>query len=519
MKKWSTLFVICYAFVITGCSEGKKGQKPTTVEMSEGSKLIHEMLDGLGGIDNYRKLKDVTFSLTYRDTAKNVQDVSTEKFLYDGELSWATYPEHTKNVFPDSKNPVTQAWNGSEAWVIVDGNFIPAPPAKKMAKFARNTSFFWFNMMYKMADAGTIHKILPTRMYKGKEYNIVEVSYEENIGDAQDKFVLYLNQDTNLVDHFIFSNMFFGPDVPPRMMHVDYETHDGLKFPKKLYYEMSDWDGNPIPGPMRSEKLFSEVQFNTGISKEQFEKPMLTRIPIADIRNSYLKKGISKEDIQKGKELITQLENAAGGYENWSSYSEATFTQTADWYDNDTNWTINPQDFKLTSTIGSSDGQLTLLNGPMKDKSWKIKDGIVYNSEGQKDDVNQEMMWHKQSYKSYWFQLPFKIREADIIAYGGKRTIKGTEYNVVYATWHSEAPNSKYDQYMMYLNPETHQLEWLEFTIRDIFSMATAISQFSKHKTKDGFTLPMAQYITMGNLNKPGKKLHENIYKDFSFKK
>lgn len=519
MKKLCALLSLFSVFLLFGCLQDSTKPKTSSVPISEASKLINEMNDSLGGLENYRNLKDVTFSLTYRDTLKKVQDVSTEKFLYEGELSWATYTEHTKNVFPESKNPVIQACNGREAWVITDGNFIPAPPAKKMAKFARNTSFFWFNMMYKMSDSGTIHKILPDRTFGGKEYNIVEVSYEENLGDAQDKFVLYLNKETKLVDHFIFSNMFFGPDVPPRMMHVDYETYHGLKFPKKLSYEMCNWEGNLKTGPMRAEKLFSNVEFNTDITKEQFEKPMLTKIPFADIRNAYLKKGISEEDIKKGKELITELENASGGYDNWSNNSEATFTQTADWYDNETNWTVNPQDFELTTKIGNSDGKLTLLNGPMKDQTWTIKNGIVYNWAGQKDDTNQEMMWHKQSYKSYWFQLPFKIREADIVSYGGKRTIKGAEYDVVYATWHSEAPNSKYDQYMMYLNPKTHHLEWLEFTVRDVFSMATAISQFSDHQTEDGFTLPKTQYITMGSLDRPGKKLHENIYKDFSFKK
>jgi len=229
MKNWKRLIIVCGIVSLLGCSEKKNRQQTNSKEISEGHELINEMIESLGGIKNYRKLKDVTFSLTYRDTIKKVQDVSTEKFLYDGELSWAKYHEHTKNVFPKSKNPVTQAWNGREAW---DGNFIPAPPAKKMAKFARNTSFFWFNMMYKMADSGIIHKMLPGRTYNGKDYKIVEVTYEENVGDAQDKFVLYLNQDTKLVDHFIFSNMFFGPDVPPRLMHVEYEEYDGLNFPR-----------------------------------------------------------------------------------------------------------------------------------------------------------------------------------------------------------------------------------------------------------------------------------------------
>jgi len=275
-----SLALVIFIFAFVWACKQQSNANIVVHKDGNNSSLIDQMIEALGGLENYNKLHDVTYNLVYRDTLKNVQDVSIEKYLYKGELSWAKYTEHTKNVFPESSNPVIQAWNGQEAWVIADGNFIPAPSAKRMARFARNTAFFWFNMMYKMADKGTHHKMLPEREFKGTNYNIVEVGYEEGVGDAQDRFVLYINPKTKLVDHFIFSNAFFGPDVPPRMMHVTYEEYNGLKFPKKLAYEMSDWEGNLLPGPMRAEKLFSNVKFNTGISQDLFEKPKLENIPL-----------------------------------------------------------------------------------------------------------------------------------------------------------------------------------------------------------------------------------------------
>lgn len=518
MKTYHQITAFVLLFLCIACKEKTTKTETKQPVLNEAQQLINDMTNALGGMDNYSKLKDVTFSLVYRDTVKKVQDASTEKFMYNGELSWAEYHEHTKNVFPDSKNPVTQAWNGKQAWVIVDGNFIPAPPAIKMAKFARNTSFFWFNMMYKMADQGTLHNLLPDREFKGITYKIVEVTYDENIGDAQDKFLLYINPGTKLVDHFIFSNMFFGPDVPPRMMHVDYETYDKLKFPKKMHYEMADWDGNLVPGPMRSEKIFTDVKFNTEIEKSLFDKPILTNVPMADIRNSYVKKGITEEDKAKGRALIKGLEEACGGYTTWKLFKTATFTQTADWYENETNWTTNPQEFKSQVQLGTANGQLTLLNGPQEQSSWRINNGMVTQTQGKDFKGAHEMVLHKQVFKSYWFQLPFKIGEADIISYAGKRNIKGTTYDVVFATWHTLAPNTKYDQYMLYLHPDTHDLDWLEFTLRDIFPFATGISQFTNYKEHQGIRLPMSQYITQGTLSKPGDKMHENHYQMISFK-
>ncbi len=501
---------------------------------SGGTPLIKEMVTAMGGLEKYRQLKDVTYTYTYRDMVNGKQDVSIEKYLYDGELSWGKYHIHNKNVAVGKEGPVTEAWNGQEAWTIVEGNFVPAPPALKMVAFARNTSFFWFNMMYKLLDSGTIHKQLPNRTFDGKEYTIVEITYEENIGDAQDRFVLYINPTTKLVEHFLFSNAFFSKKAPPRMMHITFQEVDGLKFPKRQWYEMADWDGNitklkgappaeadlpPKGPPNNSEKIYTDIQFNTGIQKSLFDKPILTNIPMADIRNDYLKVGIKEADKEKGKALITQLENACGGYDNWNSFNTAEFTQKADWYDNETNWTTNPQTFKSTFSVGGTNGTLTLLNGPKEGTTWTIKDGMTYSQDGKMDKENHKMIWHKQDYKSYWFQFPFKTREAEIISYAGQRVIEGVNYNIVYATWHSEGPNSKYDQFMLYLHPETHQLDWLEFTIRDIFPMATGVSQFTNYQENNGIRLPMSQYLTMGTLDKPMKKLHENHYQNFSFKK
>ena len=517
MRLLKITFFVTLFIASSGCKQESNTLSTKNDIASSASSLISAMTEAMGGVDGYRKLKDVTYSLVYRDTIEKVQDVSIEKYIYDGELSLATYTEHTKNVFPKSSNPVTQAWNGKEAWVIADGNFIPAEPAKRMAKFARNTAFFWFNMMYKMADEGTVHKQLPDRLFQGTDYSIVEVTYDDNVGDAQDKFLLYINPETNLVDHFIFSNNFMGPDVPPRMMHVTYEEYNGLKFPKKMAYEMSDWEGNLIPGPMRAEKLFSNVRFNTGIKPDLFEKPLLENIPMADIRNARLRKGITKTDEEKGRQLLDAYAKAIGGFKIWNGHSRAIFTQTADWYDNETNWTTNPQEFKMTVNLGGSNGSLQLLNGPLKDEQWNIKEGVVYLKNGKIDSKSQDMVWHKQNYKSYWFQFPFKIQEAEIVAFGGQKIFNGKTYDIVYATWHSEEPNSKYDQFMLYLDSETHLLEWLEFTIRDIFSMVAASAQFKNYKLVDGLNLPMSQYIYQGKLDQPGKKIHENHYQTVAF--
>jgi hypothetical protein len=511
-KTFPSLILFLIIGLIQFSCQSNSGIKRTTAE-----DLIHDMTEAMGGLEKYRLLKDVSFTYTYRDTTKGTQDVSHEQFLYEGELSMAEYSEHTKNVFPESPNPVIQGWDGHQAWLIVDSNFIPAPPALRVAKFSRNTAFFWFNMMYKIADPEANYKVLSNRNFDGIEYKIVEITYGENVGDAQDRFILYLNPKTKLVDQFLFSNMFFNASEP-RMMQVQYEEFNGLKFPTYRRYKPADWDGNILPDTHWSEQISTHINFNTGLLKSDFEKPMLQFIPMADIRNDHLKKGITNEDKVKGKELLGEMEEASH-YDNWKKYKTGYFEQTADWYDNETNWTVNPQKFSLSCELGTVDGKLTLLNGPEKGKSWRVKNKTAFliNPDGKEKQVKDDMPVHKTIFKSYWFQLPFKIREADLISYAGQREIEGVLYDVLFATWKTETPNSKFDQYMIYINPESHLIDYLEFTLRENHPMASGISRFDEYKEVNGVMLAHAQYITMGTLNHPLKKLHENHYNIIRF--
>ncbi len=271
MKSFGYIFCITFSFFGINCV------KTETVQ-NQGKKLVVEMTQALGGLEKYQKLKDVEYNLTYRDTAKKVQDVSIERYIFKDEKSYAEYSEHTKNVFPQSKNIVKQAFDGKQAWTIVDGHLIEDPQALKMVTFGRKTAYFWFNMMYKLLDPTIIYTVKPNRKVKGIDYNMVEVTYEKNTNAPQDTFLLYINPKTKLVDQFLFTLNFNGRSAPSRMMWVEFQEIDGLKFPQKMHYQVSDWEGNIKKGVLESEKLFSNIKFNNGFDESIFEKPDLKKV-------------------------------------------------------------------------------------------------------------------------------------------------------------------------------------------------------------------------------------------------
>lgn len=241
----------------------------------------------------------------------------------------------------------------------------------------------------------------------------------------------------------------------------------------------------------------------------------------SDLRPTYLGDKIAEKDYEKGKILLQEMQAAYGGMDNWLAHKTGTYSQIADWYDDKlgmAGWDELPQQFQMTSTLGTDDCEFTLLNGANKGQIWGVEEWKSYqNKNGNKEFVHHEKYHHKLIYKNYWFQFPFRISEAPIIAYAGESTVKGEAYDLLFITWGSEVPNREYDQYVLYLDKTTRMIEWLNFTLREKVNFIQITAQFTDFKVINGITAPFTQYITVGNPASNGRKMHENRYQWIQF--
>jgi len=63
--------------------------------------LIKALEKTNGGWKALSKLKDVEYLYTYNDLNKKAKDISIERYIFDGEHSWADYKtDHAVNVMP-----------------------------------------------------------------------------------------------------------------------------------------------------------------------------------------------------------------------------------------------------------------------------------------------------------------------------------------------------------------------------------------------------------------------------------
>ena len=233
--------------------------------------LVERMVAEVGGIERLNSLKDVEYTYTYHDLTEDKKDVSVERYIFDGELSWARYEVHEKYVVPHLQGAIIQGYNGRESWMTINGELAEDPQLMKLCDFLRKANYYWFTMMFKLLDPGMQYKYTGTRTVDTIEYDLVEINFGEGVGDVQDSYLLYINPDTKLVDQFLFTVRDFGIEEP-FLMKVEYDEVEGLRLPARRKAVAADWEGVPKNDNWVS-LIFTNIKFNNGFSRSMFEKP------------------------------------------------------------------------------------------------------------------------------------------------------------------------------------------------------------------------------------------------------
>jgi hypothetical protein len=233
-----------------------------------------ELLDAMeavnGGYNALSAKKDVQFTYIY-DNFEKGKDVSSERFIFDGEDSWASYEQHDINVLPETKGTVIQTLVDNKPTITLDGKVITDPKAVGVTVFLRQVNTYWFAMMYKLKNPGTNYKYLGTEKVGDITYDKVSLTYdgEQTKKEQNDEYILYFNPETHLVDQFFFSLPAWKINKPILKMTIKYEVIDGIYVTtvRKGYMPNKDGGFSPI-----GEFTFKDVKFNNGYKKEDFLK-------------------------------------------------------------------------------------------------------------------------------------------------------------------------------------------------------------------------------------------------------
>ena len=277
MRKILALSMISI-FTLTSCKNEKKDVKQemqediiveTTPEFTnKAHELVYEMTQKVGDYGTLMGKKDVVYTYTYQ-TPDGKKDITTEKYLFNGELSYGKYTTHERSL-TDLEGTIEQGYDGSEYWLKNEGAIITDSMALKRVAFNRPTNFYWFTMMQKLLDPGLNYEYIKEQTVGDANYDVVKVTFESTDGKPKDIYQLYINKETKLVDQFLFTVMDFGKS-DPLLMELEYEDVDGILMPTTRRYKASNWDAEVTDQPWILVN-WTDITFNNGLTPTDFKK-------------------------------------------------------------------------------------------------------------------------------------------------------------------------------------------------------------------------------------------------------
>lgn len=275
--KFSLLTALLFSILLISCKDKPQTKEPqantpketTPTFQNKGHELVYTMVQKVGNYNALAKKKDVVYTYAYQ-TPDGKADVSTEKYLFDGELSYGAYHKHER-TFPDLEGEIEQGYNGSEYWLKHKEQVINDTTRLKRVAFNRPTNFYWFTMFQKLLDPGLNYEYLGENTLNDIMYDVVKITFVTNDDKPTDIYQLYINKDTSLVDQFLFTVADFGAMEIPNLMQLKYEEVDGLLLPTKRLYKKSTWDAEISEEPW-IKVTWSDIKFNNGLSGDDFKK-------------------------------------------------------------------------------------------------------------------------------------------------------------------------------------------------------------------------------------------------------
>lgn len=239
-----------------------------------------------------------------------------------------------------------------------------------------------------------------------------------------------------------------------------------------------------------------------------------------DLRTKVSKKNPAPD---KAKQLMMEMGEAHGVAE-WKKLKTYTAIFEEEFYgklgERSSPYPETKMEFKLQYIPGTFDGRMIFNSSEKKGEIWGIQSWKTYTSFEQDLDLNDRITEekHKDAYfwiptYQYFIEFPYRIQEANALAFAGEETIEGKACYGIIASWGKVKPQMKTDQYLIWIEKDTKRIRKLEYTIREITSFIKGAAILKDYKDYNGILLPSVMSVE-SNLVKEGY-LHEMRIKSF----
>ncbi|RSC92677.1 DUF6503 family protein [Tenacibaculum singaporense] len=251
MKKIVVLIAI--ALVSIAC---KKEAKKETIKKEEVAtlkypKVLEEVLEKHGGIEQWKKMKTLSFTLKNEE---HTTDLHSRKTVVNS-------PEYSLG------------FDGKEVWLQQQDS----TAFKGTPEFYYNLYFYFYAMPFVLADDGIVYSETKPLTFKGVSYPGIKISYKANVGTSpDDNYFIFYHPETKQMAWLGYTVTYFSKeptDAYKIIRYNDWENVNGLLLPKSITWYAKDENGQPTePGrePIQFKMpLLSEASLANGF----YEKP------------------------------------------------------------------------------------------------------------------------------------------------------------------------------------------------------------------------------------------------------
>lgn len=185
----------------------------------------------------------------------------------------------------------------------------------------------------------------------------------------------------------------------------------------------------------------------------------------------------STTDETRGREVLNAMVDAHGGIERWKAFNFVHAKVSDAWFSKMifalvVPFADNPEYVILSAyTQRLPDGRLEFPGGENAGHTWVIRgDEFITKAPGEAPVTERLADDAIRSLLSMNFLflpgMPFYLHTADRVSSLGRETIDGRVYDKIFLSWGDYAPQTNIDQWVVWVDAETHLLSYVHLTAR-----------------------------------------------------
>ncbi len=244
----------------------KRVQKAKTkLEKTEAGRIVWNAMKAHGGLDTWYNNGALAFRFNYQPL-----DGSTPRDSYQTIDTWSNRAKHTSMT----DSTAHFGWNGKTAWM----------QAKDSTAFAYDTKFWALTPIYFLGQPfildgqGVNLELLPQKVYKEKNNDVVKVTFDSGTGDAPDDYyILYFDANSHqlsVIRYIVSYPGYFkkGQHLPEKFMDVgEFKTVEGIILP--TFFKTHWLVENDMPGEYITKIEVSDIGFVQHLASNYFDAP------------------------------------------------------------------------------------------------------------------------------------------------------------------------------------------------------------------------------------------------------